>query len=258
MQLIGRTDSYKVLINYRAQRHVETCLWWKGRDSAIIYRSRDQVPGNRRRRFGTATLPSFGKTVHNVFTSLSGESVSSGHRYFPSEDKCHKLKEHQTQGKSSPMALGARRTCNPEERSLREMLTKKLWTRSLRCPVPGTNGFFNPRYLSLTASGHLQRTWNHVGLRTGTNRAGARSFGAPGASLRGHLRADGSHEWGAAAAENTSQQPELCGSNEACDELGQWRKWAWLPPKKEKKTVRRRHNVKLISCIHVVGASVTL
>ena len=33
MQLIGRTDSYKVLINYRAQRHVETCLCWKGRDS---------------------------------------------------------------------------------------------------------------------------------------------------------------------------------------------------------------------------------
>ena len=34
MQLIGRTDSYKVLINYRAQRHVETCLCWKGRDSS--------------------------------------------------------------------------------------------------------------------------------------------------------------------------------------------------------------------------------
>lgn len=30
MALIGRTDSYKVQINYKAQRHVQTCYAVKG------------------------------------------------------------------------------------------------------------------------------------------------------------------------------------------------------------------------------------
>lgn len=59
----------------------------------IIYHSREQVLGNRMRKFWTATLPSFGKTVYNVFTSLAGESISSGHRHFPHEEKWHKLKQ---------------------------------------------------------------------------------------------------------------------------------------------------------------------
>lgn len=59
MQLIGRTDSYKVQINYRAHRHVKTYLWQKGRDSGDDLPFQRPGPGEQHERILNSNIALF-------------------------------------------------------------------------------------------------------------------------------------------------------------------------------------------------------
>lgn len=143
MQLIGRTDSYKVLINYRAQRHVETCLCWKGRDSGDYLLFQRPGPREQDKEILNGNIaPFWQNSVQYVYLTGRWKPFFRTQTFSIARKMTESLKKSK-QRRKELIYVAVIYTQFKYRVKMVKWTNKEAFRRPFCCPVSATNGLFN-------------------------------------------------------------------------------------------------------------------